>query len=222
MPVFEKREFADHYDIKTKDLAKYIQRGKVIEIDGKIDTNDIVNAAWCLNREQLNMKKAVKAGNPNEKITTEVKKEVAAVKKTAEPQPKFEFPPETKRTLQEQFQSEAKLKDLQVEKTENEIALQREKLQKIQGESVPTELVKNLFTQHNKSVTVAYRNATDNLLMEIQAKHSISSEEMGSLRSRLIEVVNKAVIEAAEETKNSLKTMVEEWSAKKGVGERDG
>lgn len=220
MPVYEKKEFADQYQIKTKDLAKYIQRGKVVEVNGKIDTNDVINAAWCVNREQLLLKKEVKKENPSIQVSNEVKAAKVEVKK--EIQPKFEFPPETKRTLQQTFEVEGKLKDLQLEKTENEIALQRERLQKIQGESVPTELVKALITQHTKSITVEFRNAADNLLMEISARHSISSEEMGALRAKLIEIINKAVNASVDETKTGLKLLVDEYSVKKGVGEREG
>lgn len=222
MPIYTKKEFASEFKIATKDLSVYIKRGKVVAEGDTIDSGNLINSAWCIMRQEYLKKKEAKAGpipeiSPEDKLNNR-----SAGQKNDQVKLKFEPSPETKQTLQESFQADAKLKQLNLTKTENEIAMQNEKLRKIQGESIPTDLVKNLFAQHSKSITVAFRNAADNLLMEITQKHALSSIEMGSLRDKLIKIINEAVNKSVDETQKGLKTIVEEYSVKKGVGEHGG
>ena len=48
----------------------------------------------------------------------------------------------------------------------------------------------------------------------------MSRKDMADLRERLVEITNEAIDEAADDSISMLKAIVEEYSQKRGIGER--
>jgi hypothetical protein len=109
---------------------------------------------------------------------------------------------------------------LELRKKQVELELAEEKLRKVKGEVVPVGLVKSLFQQFGKSSSTSFSNAADNLIQEFQKKFDMSRKDMADLRERLVEITNEAIDEAADDSISMLKAIVEEYSQKRGIGER--
>ena len=99
------------------------------------------------------------------------------------------------------------------------IALLKE--EKMIGASIPTELVKMVFAQHSKSITSAFHTGADNFLMEISKTKGLNRNELAEMRGALILIINKAVDKSIEESKKSISNIVQEFSVKKEVGEKE-
>lgn len=217
MAVYTKKDFAKLCGIKTKDLANYIKRGKVVlngeEIDGEVPENKY----FVEKRQAFNAKKN------NVELPAEEKKlnERTGEKKTKEVQPKFEFPAEHAPSQSENYQIDTKIKKQELEKSSLQTSLLKEKLKKISGDSIPTDLVKNLIASHSKSITIAFQNGADNLLMKIAKKKGLDRTEMAELRVDLIEIINIAVNDSIEVSKKTVRNIVAEYSQKKEQGERE-
>lgn len=225
MPKYTKKEFAIACDIKTKNLAVYIMRGKVVVTDGKIDTDLEINKYFLDEKKQFSVDKAIenKVEEKTEPAADQEKdlNDRSAGKKTKEVNPEFKFPKEhTPNPAQvRNFELDTEIKQQNIQKERINIQLQQARLDKINGVTVPTELVKNLFMHHSKSITVAFHNAAETLLSKIAKQKGIDIAEMSALRTELIEIVNEAVNESIEVSKKTLASIVAEHSQKKEVGE---
>ena len=220
MPKHTKKEFSIACGIKTKDLSNYIARGKVVLTGDKIDTDLEINKYFLEKRKEYNANKSkpettVAVPNPEQKLNDRV-----AEKTIKEKQAEFSFPKEHP-PITRNFQLDEQIKEQSLEKERINTALQKAKLEKISGDSIPTELVKNLFVHHSKSITIAFQNGADNLLMKIAKKKGLERTEMAELRIDLIEIINTAVNDSIEESKKTVRHMIAEYSQKKEVGERE-
>lgn len=218
MPLYSKKDFADLCYTTTSDLSNYIRRKNVVVTDDNpelIDSSNATNAAFMVKRQTLQTKKTITGKGILDK------KPSIAEGKGKVVQTAFEYPPEMKVTVMENFQTEATLKKSTLEKTSNEIKLQQLKIQKLQGDVIPTQLVKNLIAQHSKSITVAFRNGAENFLIDIAKKAGLNGEQSADLRGKLIKIINASVDESIKETAAGLKHIVSEYTKQRGVGESE-
>ena len=118
------------------------------------------------------------------------------------------------------YNLDKQIKEAELEKKEQEIELNRLKIAKLSGEVIPTELVKNIFAQHFKSVTTAFHQGADNFIMTIAKMTGMNRDEMGKIRGQLIEIVNESVKEGVENSRESIRHLVREYGDKRGVGEK--
>jgi hypothetical protein len=197
MSDHSRAEFASLTGVKTKDLAVYIRRGKVVVVDGKIDDKHPTNALFM-------SKRALKT------IKSEVQK--------PEKKPQSETPSPPSDVLVELAKRKA---ELELTRRENEILMQKHNLQKKRGELVPVAAVKSLITLHTESIKTAYMQASDNLLIVINAKKQLTATELSLFRKEFTSIVNKAVDIAIESTSKSLVSIASEYSKKRGVGEHE-
>lgn len=222
MPLYSKKDFAELCFTTTSDLSNYIRRGKVVLSEGElIDSSDVINAAFIVKRSQHQTKKTAKSVSLPEVKPAEEKNNDRSAKQKIAPQVAFEFPPEVKSTVHENFQTEAAIKKLTMEKTGNEIELQKLKIQKQQGEVVPTSLVKNLIAQHSKSITIAFRNGVENFLSDIAKRAGLNNEQVAELRGLLIVIINTSVDESIQVTAEGLDHIISEFTKQRGVGESE-
>lgn len=121
--------------------------------------------------------------------------------------------------LKRKFGIDVEIKELELTKKKQEIELRKIALQKAKGKVIPTDLVKDLFTQQFKSVTTSFHQAADNFIMEISKMAGLKREEIAELRGRLIILINEGITDAQVESKRSLKTIVNDYAEKRGVGE---
>jgi hypothetical protein len=180
--------------------------------------------------------KAVKAVKPAKvkAVKEVVEEENEEVVVAAEPKPKRKpalhlnkMAPPSDEMYQMQFAKETQKynveiqkRELELKKTEQEVELNRLKIAKLSGEVIPTDLVKVVFGQHFKSVTTAFHQGADNFISTIAKRAGMDRKDMAVMRNELIEVVNKAVKDAINDSKDSIDHIVGEYQQKRGVGEK--
>jgi hypothetical protein len=119
------------------------------------------------------------------------------------------------------YELDKKRSELTNEQMQLKIDMERVKLEKQMGQVIPTELVKSVIAQHSKSITVAFQIAGNDLIANMAKRKGFSGEEVAELRAVLTNAINKAVADSVNESKKTLKNIVAEYSAKRGVGERN-
>lgn len=185
-----------------------------------IDSDDPTNKYFLEKQQDKNGKKESKKNVAAPPAVPEDQKlnERSSGNKEKEVQTKFEYPSDT--PVSENYKLDAQLKKLELQKAENDIALQNAKIQKLSGEQIPTQLVRGLIAQHSKSITVAFKNAAEVFLTRIVQKAGIDRTIATDLKADLIGIVNQAVNDSIEESKKSIENIVSEYSQKREVGER--
>jgi len=69
-------------------------------------------------------------------------------------------------------QLNSKIKELEISKTTEEIEILRAKREKLEAFLIPVDIVKQIFAQHSKSITVSFQQGGENLLIEVSKKKS--------------------------------------------------
>jgi hypothetical protein len=218
MALYTKKEFAKLCEIETKDLSNYIRRGKVVlTSDEKIDSELLDNVYFLDKRRELLAKKKDELKLPSEEQALNNR---TAEKKATAPQSKFDFPTEIA-PVSKNYQIDGDIKTQELEKSKIQTDILRAKREKMSGELVPTDLIRNLIGNHSKSITIAFQNAAENFLIKIAKKKGFEIEEKAELRKELIEIINTAVSDSIELSQKMLKSIVAEYSNKKDQGERE-
>jgi len=205
MGLFSKKEFAQRAGVTTRYLSNYIRRGNIFLTDDGDFLDDSVpqNAAFL---DRMSAKKT-KVEKGKKKKTTHA----AAAPVTD---------PAVTEKRNARFDLDLRKKELDIAKTERETELLAMNLNKKSGVLIPTDLVKALFSQHAKSMTVSFYQAVENLLVDISKKAHLTAEDLSNLRGKLKEIVNSAVDNSVEESKKTLTTMLADFSDRKNSWER--
>ncbi len=209
---YKKLEFANVCGLTPGNLYNYIKRGKVI-VDAETDEIDV---SLPTNKHFLEKRKARIEANKVAEYEGERPPAAKINGVTIVPNPEGTDKHVKKDSL---FNLEMDQKTLNLEKAKEEIELLKLKKEKAQGIVIPTDQVKMIFAQHSKSVTVAFYNGADNLLMKIAKMKGLNRNELAEIRGELIDIINLAVKESIEESKKGIRNIVMEYSEKKGVGE---
>jgi hypothetical protein len=202
MSLHKRKDFERIAGINSAFLTTYIKRGKIIvNEDGYIDDSVRENAEFLYSR----------IGESTEKhaVITE------PVKKTQASQVVL------KADYRSKFDLETSKKALDIEKTAEEIEILKIKKQKLQGEVIPTELVKVIFKQHSASITTSFKNGIENLILELSKSKNMTRTEVAEIRFRMTDIINDAVTESIGMSKKMIKNIIAEYSEKKDVGERE-
>lgn len=201
MAFHTKKDFSALCGIKSGDLYNYMKRGKVIVENNLLDDKNPINRTF--------LDKSI------------AKKPVLAAKKTIDKKVNVVAPREyneAEETLSKMLKEKTVLES---EQKRNAITLQKIDIQKKRGELIPTYSVNNLFVQHSESIKTAYMEGSDNLIVILAQKHQLSATDVADIRTMFTGIVNKAVDSAIDSTLRQIKTIVREFSAKKGVGQSE-
>jgi len=211
MPIYTRKEFIEICGCSQATLSMNIKRNKVVlEDDKRIDSSLPMNNDFM--RKQIDkLKDSVitkEQPNPKEKIQKKG--------------PPSKLPEPVGRSAEEtsKYNLERQARELDIEKKEQEVKLNELKIAKLQGDVIPTDLVSVVFAQHFKSVTTAFHQGTDNFLVVIGKEVGLSRDDIAKYRGELIKIVNQAVKDGVKESKESVKNIVEEYSQRRGVGEK--
>lgn len=211
-----KARFADLCGIEKNKLAVYIKRGKVIcsgdVIDDTLDINRAFIEKW---QHKTGAEKTVHdpvISKPVGKIP-KIEKPVAPVPKTPNIQAPNEF-------MFAGNQLDTQIKTVELERKLEDLEIAKLKRQKMSGESMPTDLVKNTISVYSRSVSRSFNNAADNLLVEFQTMADISREQVSAMRGKLNAIVNKAINDAYENAIDMVDNIVDEYSETRGKGDR--
>ena len=230
MAKFSKREFYEHCGVSKSYFYQYVKRGKLhVGADNLIDTALPMNQDFMDSR--VKNKKTAPAPPPQPAPVAPV--EPVFVPSPPKGKPRKLTLAERKQNLKlekeveieaaaatQKYNLDRSIKEAELEKKEQEIELNKLKIAKLSGEVIPTSLVKVIFAQHFKSVTTAFHQGCDNFIMTIAKVTGMKRSEMAAMRGELIEIVNHAVGDGIEESKQSLKHIVGEYKEKRGVGEK--
>lgn len=199
MGLVSKSEFAKMCGLPTNRLSVEIKRGKVSMTGDKIDLDTPINQQFL---QKYQEKKGVQPATkePGAKDVTEGSREMSAgdmrnidnIKKVEE-----------------------------VERIRVDTRIKKIKEKQLQGQNIPTEIVKSIVTQLAKSFTARFHISCDNFLMEIGKRKDLTRKEIADIRGSLIEIINDGVNKSVDETKKALKALISETSGKRGVGEHD-
>lgn len=198
MARFTQKEFADECGVGTNYLSTY-KRGGYINVseDGTIDSEDPVNARFLEKR----------IGR--------------AQRQKEEREEKKAVDPITGGALPEYEESERLVKFWDSKKREKEVEKLQIEIDKKKGEVIPSELIIPLFLQHNKSIVTSFNNVCNAILSEYAKKKDFSPEETSDMRGRMIASINEGIRDAQNLTKAVVKSIIEEYADKRGVGERN-
>jgi len=117
--------------------------------------------------------------------------------------------PSNKKSI-ETFDLDKKKKLLDIEEKETSIAINKIKLDKLNGVVIPTDLVMVIFGQHTKAITTSFHQAAENFVIEMAAAYSVSKKDIAKMRGELIEVVNNAVRESLEDSRKGIDNIIDE------------
>jgi hypothetical protein len=137
MALYSRREFIELCGHEWSDSAKskiamWIKRGKVIEVNGKIDDTNPTNRDWAISQqERLTLKAPTEPESEN-----------------SEAGQGDLFPGES---------LEQQLKRHQIGKLKVDTRIAELKEEKIRGDVVPIDIVKSLFRTHTQSIVTADR-----------------------------------------------------------------
>jgi len=230
MALHTKSDFAKLCGMKVRVLSVYLGRGKLIPSGDYINDKLQVNKAFQEKWAYKNLGTV-----PVQKIVPQIVPvvEVVEVKVNSEPIPNVKKPELNKKqrkpnTENPEFmfvnpinQMEMKIKEVELSRKEEDLEIAKLKRQKMAGEIIPVDLVKSVFSQLNKASQTAFKNAADDLLMEIQQVSGFGREKMAELRGKLVLLVNKAIEESCSIAVDSVDSIVDEYREIRQQGERD-
>ncbi len=209
MPRYTRKEFCDLCDITQAYLSVNIKRKKVVlNENGEVDTSLDINAAWAKKRIEKAKKKALTVSEPPETVP-EIKP--GPTKKTKKKEVSADLGMEEAQTVAT-YDLERIKKQLEIEEKETSIAINKIKLDKLNGVVIPTDLVMVIFGQHSKSITTAFHQAAENYIVEMAATYEIDKKGIASMRGKLIDIVNQAVKESLEDSRKHIDNIVDEYA----------
>jgi hypothetical protein len=194
MAKIHKREIKKLYGLSDAYITVYVKRGNlVVDKDGYVDDEHPVNVAF--------MAKRVGKTKPSKQhgTATPAKAEKLLVEKIALVDEKTQADIERIRTVTE---------------------LNRLKIEKQEGENIPTELVMPLVSQFAHSMIGAFKNGMEAMLVEIGHKKKLTNAEMADLRKVLTATINRAASDGVEDARKATGNIVNEFIEKRGKGER--
>ena len=235
--LLTRRELADIMKIEPNNLGVYILRNKLILTDNLIDVSNLQN--WNFINDLL--QKKISQGRlsvsdlpdflkvkPTEKVKKEPepilqkepdKKIVEVVEPKAKP--KKEKQPQKKEIEDDSFSTAENTLALRNKKTALEISILSIKEQKLLGEVVPVELIKTIFSQFAHEIVNQFRNGSEDLITNFAKLKDCGTDEIAEMRLNLNDVINESNAKAVTNTKDNLDRIIEEFSIKKEVGERE-
>jgi hypothetical protein len=196
MAILSKSKLAKLATVATSTVTLAIQDGRIIcsMQSGKsvIDTKEKRNAAqilmWQTRQRRSN---AVNTEGNSEKIKVHKVKETPNQKLDRE---------------KKQVELDIKLEALEKSRLEK---------RKLQGEMVPTDMIGSLFTLLGSSFQKTYKSQNDTLINELFHRAKVDPAIAAEFKTRFLDMINEAHVDAIELAKKSLKAVVSQQSANK-------
>lgn len=109
---------------------------------------------------------------------------------------------------------------LDLEKKREDLKLARAKNAKISGETIPTDLVVDVFAQFGKATVTSFMNGAEALLLKIAAMKGLDRAEYAKLKGDLKKIINDSAADAIKASKAQIDNIVNEYSMQRGRGEK--
>lgn len=230
MAFQSKKEFADACGMTTGNLSNYIARKKVLLsgdlIDDSINPNKEFLIKWStINAAKISANlKSADAGDTEDIPQTNFKGPTVP---NIQPPASNITIPNTKANKAAQndvkgiMTLEREKKQLDVIKTGEEITHLKLKNEKLQGDNIPTNMVREVFRRHSQNISASFKSGIENLIVEFEKSANLKRDKVAALRGKMITIINEAIENAIKESKKEISNIVQEVSVKKGVGERE-
>ncbi len=222
MTMLTKKDFSDLCGIRTKMLSVYIQRGKVVTDGDMINDENEINRAFKTKRLNSPKKIQIIPGLPEKLVPSHEKEKYTSILPTHKSVKNIENEAFSRQnTTPSSMQTDRALKKMdidyekkqkEIERLDQEMRLARLQEEKLLGKLIPTDMVKNLFAQHFKSVTLTFKQAADLIAVEFGKKAKIARNDQAELRGQLVTIINRAIEDSISESKRSLTHIVHEYS----------
>ena len=223
MAFLTRKEFCYKCGVSSSNLTNYIKRGKVAKSGDYFDDSTEPNKSFIAGRIKLQAEKqAAEPAPKRQKPIPPTPPDLNNGDAPESPPPNIESDETTSSKPYEDLASltEEKMR-VDIERIKSVEQLNQLKIQKQQGDLIPTELVKPLIAQLSMSLSSAFKQAGDNLIVEFTHKKKLGNAETAELRERLTFVINSAIKEAVSEAKRGTNRIASDFSATRSVGERE-
>lgn len=217
MALYTMKEFADLCGLSLANLSTYKSRSKIELTAGKVDDQKDINASFL--KHQLSKKGKLSTEN-TVKTTETVDNTATSDQILTKKRNKSTSTTPTDNGSGSLYHLDIQKKELDIQKTSEEIELLKKKNEKMEGELIPTDLVTELLKLHFTSATNQFKNSIENILTEWTKRKDFTREELAELRGHLTGELNNSITKSVKESQLNLNKVLEEFSLRKGVGER--
>jgi hypothetical protein len=218
MALYDKAEFSKLCGIKSRELSVYIRRGKVVLTGDKIDDGKEVNREFLRKRRQ-HVEDVYHKDYSTPEVTTQPKPETKKRRKKSPDLTDAVVNSDMSDDGDGLYHLEKKEKQLKNEKLIEEIEIKKIQKAKLYGEVLPTDQVKELFSQTTKTFVVEFYNSVDKILTVISKKKGLTNDEFVQLRKDLISEINIASNKVIDDVKTQIKNIIKDVTETRGVGE---
>lgn len=206
MAELTKKELAEKTGRATNYLSVYIERGKLVENEnGLFDTSNETNAKFIADKAVLDVQKKVEAPKPK------------AEPKKQETQ---EVDPDIKQAAINKYEIDALLKQVELEKKQEEVKKLKLQNAKIQGDNIPFEEVKTIFVRNGQHIGSVWEQALEKFLVLMKKELNLDDKKLARFRKNANNTVNEALKDLEKENIKDLKVIRDIHSVKRGKGER--
>jgi hypothetical protein len=230
MQVIHQKHIIKNIEVPRTTISIYKKRGKIqcvnntdIILSSKLNMHFIEKAIDRLaEKKKITDKESFKKEKLAElfKLSTEVDIEIE-IEEEEEVEKEIKTPKKNKNNiLNEKYEAEVSVKQYDIQLKQQQIELNRLKIEKLSGDLIPTELVRVVFAQHFKNVSTSFHQAADGFISNIVKITGMDRQQMAGLRSELIRIVNESINEGVDESKKNVDQIVGEYSQTRGQGER--
>lgn len=209
MALYTQSQFAEMVGKTRGFISVYVSRGKLVLNGDFIDDQHPINQLWL----QKNANKVKAAPSATKEPLPEVST------RPTRPAPDQRIG-KTKGSNDSYLALERERSAKELEKLELSNRLAQIKVEKAQGLLIPTELVKVMFLQHSKSITTAFQDALEDILVVLLTTHALSESDIANLRKMGVDRINLAINQAVDQSKKEVKHIAQEYSEVRSVGER--
>lgn len=216
MPKYTKKEWAALCGMNTGNLSNYAVRGQVIYTGDLIDDQLPVNADFLKRRADLLKTKPASTVQDPKTDNTQAAVSEQPSERIHRPNP---IPPKADARNKYALEAEKKFYEIENAKVQNDIL--HEKLLKLRGESIPTDMVTMLFAEQTRNMTDTFKNTLEKHLSQWAKASGIGRDEVAKYRKEITRSINDANKNALAQTKKGLRKIINETSNKKDVGERE-
>jgi hypothetical protein len=223
MPLHTKKEFAAMCGMSTKTLSTYASasRRKVIYSGEFVDSGIEPNYSFLQKWQDKN----------RDKVDLSVKFH----KSIAPPKELRMIRPLTPKEQMSENDDDEEIEDLtppaatgldakkvatQIRKMEKEIEKLTLSNQKVMGQVVPVELIDALILQERQSFLMESKNTIQDILSIFAKRRDLSASERTDISTEFIDRLNEMMKRASETTEKAIKSIVSEFTLKRGKGER--
>jgi hypothetical protein len=206
MALRTKAETARYLGVTNQYISTNIERKRlVVTKDGMIDDQNIINKD--LISKKLAEKLILPPKQPEKKKRGRKPKNYESIEAVPELSVDASLSLDAQKKQAEIIRIAASTEKLKLE------------IQKIRGQSIPTELVQGVISALGQSFQTAYKNGSTLLVMNIAHQTRMTSEQETKFKTELIELINESHLNAINEAKRMVKQIIQQ--SRKTVQDED-